>query len=96
MHVLSRKRLRQFWQQHRDAEGPLRAWFKFASKARWRNFADVRADLPRADGVGRLVVFDIGGNKYRLIAAIDLERGKVYVRDVLTHKEYDRGQWKRD
>lgn len=96
MHVISRKKLRQFWEEHPDAEGPLRAWFKIAREAEWETFTDVRAVFPHADQVERFTVFNIGGNKYRLIAVIHYNRGKVYVRHVLTHKEYDRGNWKND
>jgi mRNA interferase HigB len=94
MHVISRKRLRQFWELYPDAEAPLRSWHKIARKEEWENFANVRATFPHADQVGKLTVFNIGGNKYRLVAAIHFNRGKVYVRHVLTHAEYDRGQWK--
>ena len=55
---------------------------------------ELRATFPSADTVGDLIVFNIGGNKYRLIASIHFNRGKVYVRHVLTHREYDRGAWK--
>lgn len=96
MHVLSRRTLRLFWELHPDAESPLQAWHKAARKADWRNFADVRALFPQADQVGRFTVFNIGVNKYRLIAVIHFNRGKVFVRHVQTHKEYDRGHWKDD
>lgn len=59
------------------------------------NFAQLRATFGRVDHVDELTVFDIGGNKYRLIAAIHYNRRKVYIRHVLTHSEYDRGAWKR-
>jgi len=86
--------LQAFWERHPNAEIPLRAWHKLTRQQRWRTFADVRAGLPSADRVGKLTVFNIGGNKYRLIAAIHLNRGRVYIRHVLTHAEYDRGSWK--
>jgi mRNA interferase HigB len=94
MHVLSRKALRQFWLKHPDAELPLRAWHQSARRETWRNFADVRARFPHADQVGRFTAFNIGGNKYRLIATIHYNRRKVFIRHVLTHKEYDQGDWK--
>ncbi|HEV3263201.1 MAG TPA: type II toxin-antitoxin system HigB family toxin [Gemmataceae bacterium] len=94
MHVIAKKRLREFWALHPDAEAPLRAWHQAARQEEWRNFADVRERFPHADRVGKLTVFNVGGNKYRLIAAIHYNRGKVYVRHVLTHAEYDRGDWK--
>jgi mRNA interferase HigB len=72
----------------------LRAWYQAVRQDEWRNFADVRSRFPHADLVGALTVFNIGGNKYRLIAAIHYNRGKVYVRHVLTHAAYSRGDWK--
>jgi mRNA interferase HigB len=70
------------------------AWHTVVRHAEWETFADVRASYPSADQVGRFTVFNIGGNKYRLIAVIHFNRAKVYVRHVLTHAEYDRGNWK--
>ncbi len=98
MHVISVKKLRDFWRDPRNAhaEEPLRAWYQVVSHAEWANPADVKATYNTADFVGNKVVFDIGGNKYRLIAVIDFERHKLFVRFVLTHKEYDKGNWKKD
>jgi mRNA interferase HigB len=59
------------------------------------SFAELRETFPSADMVGDLTVFNIGGNKYRLIASIHFKRHKVYVRHVLTHAEYDQGDWKK-
>jgi len=94
MHVISKKKLREFWNKYPKAKVPLEAWFQVAKHAEWERFADVRKALNTADAVGRFVVFDIGGNKYRLIAAIHYDRGKLFVRHVLTHAEYDEGKWK--
>jgi len=96
MHLISRKKLREFWEAHPDAMGPLQSWSKIVEHARWSCFADMRKVYGSADLVGRFVVFNVGGNKYRLIAAIHFNRGKVYVRHILTHKEYDGGAWKND
>ncbi len=96
MHVISRKRLREFWAVHADAEPSLKAWFRVAKSADWTSFADVRATYRTADQVGKFTVFNVGGNKYRLIAAIHFDRGKLYVRHVLTHAEYEVGKWKDD
>ena len=79
-----------------DSEVALRKWFKDLSSADWGNFAELRATFSTADGVGQFVVFDIGGNKYRLIVFVDYESGKVFVRHILTHAEYDEDHWKRD
>ncbi len=96
MHVISKRSLKQFWEMHPDAESPLRAWYQAARRERWRGFADVRARFPHADRVGPWTVFNIGGNKYRLICAIHFNRSRIFVRHVLTHKEYDLGKWKDD
>ena len=96
MHVISRKKLRDFWTKHPQAKGPLNAWYKIAKKARWEKFADVRNDYASADAVGRFVVFNVGGNKYRIIAEINYGRQKVFIRHVFTHGEYDKDDWKND
>lgn len=96
MHVISEKKLREFWAEHDDAEKPLRSWHRVAEDAEWTKFADVRETYPSADQVGKFTVFNIGGNKYRLIAAIHFNRGKIYIRHVLTHEEYDKGTWKNE
>jgi len=92
MRVISKKALRAFWAMHPDAERPLRRWFKTAEAAAWQSFADVRAVYTKADQVGRFTVFNIGGNKYRLISVIHYNRAKLYVRHVLTHAEYNRDE----
>jgi mRNA interferase HigB len=94
MHVISRKRLKEAASRRADLEGPLDAWFRITKKATWTNLADVRKTFARADAVGKLTIFDIKGNQYRLIAEINYRFGRVYIRHVLTHAEYDRGGWK--
>jgi mRNA interferase HigB len=95
MHVISRKKLKQAAERHVELEGPLDAWFRIAKKAVWKNLADVRRTLSSADAVAKWTVFNIKGNQYRLIAEINYKFGRLYVRHVLTHAEYDRGDWKR-
>jgi len=94
MHVISRKRLRDFWEVHAEAKEPLTRWFKLAEKAEWINFSESRADCPSADLVEHFTVVNIGGNKYRLILEIFFLDKVVLVRHVLTHAEYDKGKWK--
>ncbi len=94
MHVISKKKLRGFWEQNTRARAPLEAWYQIAKHARWENFADIRNAFNTADRVRQFVVFDIGGNKYRMIVAVHFNRGKLYIRHVLTHSEYTRGKWK--
>lgn len=99
MRVISLKLLREFWDRHPDAEAPLRQWYKTATKAGWRSLKEVRQTYAPADGVRTesgetLTVFNVGGNKYRLIARIRYDYQLVNIRDVLTHAEYDAGDWK--
>ncbi|MDE0424724.1 MAG: type II toxin-antitoxin system HigB family toxin [Candidatus Poribacteria bacterium] len=94
MHVISKKALREFWEKHPNSQTPLRRWFTLITKSSFGNFIELRAVFPSVDFVDNLAVFNIGGNKYRLIVSIHFNRGKVYVRHVLTHDEYNRGEWK--
>jgi mRNA interferase HigB len=101
MHVISRKRLARFAKEHVDAARPLEQWYRTLRRARWQNLAEARLVYVKADAVavasGRTVtVFNIGGNKYRLIAAIHYNRQRVYVLRVLTHAEYSKAHWKED
>jgi mRNA interferase HigB len=94
MHIISRKALRSFWERYPDSESSLTRWYKIVEQSTFTSFAELRATFPSADLVGEWVVFNIGGNKYRLVASIHFNRGKVYVRHVLTHNEYNQGNWK--
>ena len=99
MRVISIKTLRDFWQRHPGAERPLKDWFRTAEAGQWRNFMEVRQVFRSADTVkvgsgNTATVFDIGGNKYRLITAIHYNTGAVYALMVLTHSEYDAETWK--
>lgn len=97
MHVISMKKLREFWTIYPDSERVLRAWYKIAEHADWQNFNEIKQTCANSvDTVGDCIIFNISGNKYRLIVKIDFSWGKVFVRHVLTHKEYDRDLWKKD
>ncbi|HLA08793.1 MAG TPA: type II toxin-antitoxin system HigB family toxin [Anaerolineales bacterium] len=95
MHVISRKALRLFWERHPDSQSTLARWFKVMQHTEFHTFNELRATFPSADKVDDWIVFNIGGNKYRLMASIHFNRGKVYIRHVSTHQEYARGGWKR-
>ncbi len=91
MRVISRKALREFAGKYPLAKTPLDAWFYEARRAEWFSFADVKARYGSADVVaGNRVIFDIGGNKYRLVVKIAYRCQTVFVRFVGTHSEYDR------
>jgi mRNA interferase HigB len=94
MHIITKTRLREFWDEHPGAEIPLARWFHITRRAIWTDFASLRRDFPQADVVGKFVVFNIGGNKFRLIVEINYQWRKVFIRGVLTHREYDKDAWK--
>jgi mRNA interferase HigB len=93
--VIGRKVMERFKRDRADARSPLDNWRDVVSSRDWNNFAELRQAFPSADQVGPQIVFNIGGNKYRLIAMVNFEIKTLLVRDVLTHQEYDRGGWKR-
>lgn len=93
MNVISRKALVDFWQRPgcQDAQGPLEAWFLEAKKAKWTKFSDIKATYRSADGVGSdRIIFNIHGNSYRLVVAVNYSAGIVYIKFIGTHKEYDK------
>ena len=94
MNVISFKRMREFFLDHRDAESSLTAWYRTTRRANWQNLAELKETYPSADLVGRYVVFNIKGNKYRLIARIIYRSQTVFVIAVRTHEEYDLEKWK--
>ncbi len=94
MRVISRKAIQEFVRIHADALEPLEHWSLVSRKATWTSLADVRADFRHADAVGKYTMFNIGGNKYRLITTIKYRCQVVYIRHIFTHAEYDRGAWK--
>lgn len=96
MHIISRKRLREFWELNSSALLPLDEWYKRLKKINPTNLAELRKIFPTADLLGKCTVFNVGGNKYRVITKIDFRRQTVYVRFVLTHSEYDKNKWKTD
>jgi mRNA interferase HigB len=94
MHVITRKRLNEFAKLHPDVKNALVQWYTLIKQNEFATFVELRELFPLADQVGKLTVFNIGGNKVRLIAAIHYNRQKVYIRAVLTHAEYDEERWK--
>jgi mRNA interferase HigB len=99
VHVISRKAVNRWAQKFPDAAGALKAWLRNARIATWQNIADVRAIYPHADPVkvqsgNIVVVFNIRGNRYRLITAIHYNRQVIYTQLFLTHAEYSKDRWK--
>ena len=95
MHIISRKRLKEAALRHPDIEAALDVWFRIAKRAVWSDLTDVRNTFATADAADRYTVFNVKGNKYRLITEINYRFRRVYVRHVLTHAEYDQEKWKR-
>jgi mRNA interferase HigB len=91
MRVFAKKILREFWVKHNDAEQQLKTWYKEVSKANWSNPNDIKAEYAKTSILksGR-VVFNICGNKYRLIVEINYERQWAFVRFIGTHTQYDK------
>lgn len=93
MHIISKKKLRIFWEipQYRDAEHPLKTWYAEANQAAWRSPADVKSQYRSASILhGNRIVFNIAGNKYRLVVKVHYNIGRVYIRFVGTHADYDK------
>lgn len=94
MKLISNKALREFAAVHADAEQALQDFRRKIERGSFGNFADLRAVFPAVDKVGALYVFNIGGNKFRLVAGLSFEARCLWVKAVLTHRDYDKGNWK--
>ena len=92
LEVLNISELHQFSKKHSNARKPLSNWLDLTMQAEWDNFLQLRGTFRSADYVKNLVIFDIGGNNYRLIASIDYTAQYVYILEIMTHAEYTR--WK--
>ena len=95
MRVITNRRLLVFSALHADASEPLQSWRKVMEVGAYGNFAELRQVFRGVDKVGELHVFNIAGNKYRLIAYLHFERQLCYIKQVLTHAEYDKEGWKK-
>ena len=98
MRIISKVRLREFWDRHRGAKSPLISWHNTVKKAKWKCFADVRKTFNSADTYAvedrKYVIFNVAGNKFRVIVSANYETQIVYIAMVLSHNEYDREKWK--
>lgn len=91
MHVISNKALIKFYSKHANAAAPLKAWYAEARHSKWKTPTDIKKKFNSADFLpGNRVIFNIGGNKYRIIVKIAYKPGLVYIRFVWTHAEYDK------
>jgi mRNA interferase HigB len=79
----------------RTLDVPLNVWYRVAAAAKWTGLVDVRRTYPATDFVDPYTVFNIRGNKYRLIVKIEYRWRLVFIKHILTHAEYDKGDWKK-
>ncbi len=94
MKIISNRALRDFADEQPSSGEVLQAWRRVIEKNRFANWGELKSAFNTVDKVGELTVFDIGGNKYRLIAYIRFDKQIVYIKAVLTHNDYDKGAWK--
>jgi len=95
MNVIAPRTLRTFWERHPQAETSLKSWQKLMQSKSYRNWSELKLDWPSADYIWdrKLTVFNIGGNRYRLVAFIRFQSQTVFIKHVFTHAEYDK--WNR-
>jgi mRNA interferase HigB len=96
MRIISKRKLREFWEKNSISKQPLEDWYKAVKKVDWNGFVDVRAMYNSSDIYKACVIFNIGGNKFRLITKINYQKKKVFIRFVGSHKDYDKDDWKKD
>jgi len=96
MHIISYRCLREYGEKHADCCEALDNWYKIAQKANWSNLVEVQSVFPTAEAVSNFTVFNIKGNKYRLIVSIDYEKQLIYIKYIFTHAEYNKDKWKSD
>ena len=91
MRVLSKKTLREYWEKHSDCEEQLKSWYEETNEARWQNHGDIKREYPSASILrDNRIVFNIKGNKYRLVVKINYKYNIVWIRFIGTHAEYDK------
>jgi mRNA interferase HigB len=96
MRIITERRLREFRAVNKEAENVMRDWIRTVRLADWNTFADLRNTFNHADIFKNCTIFDVGGNKYRIIAKVKYKTHSVFIRSVLTHSEYDEKKWQFD
>lgn len=96
MRIISERLIREFIEKHPESESSMRQWILIVRAADWKSFLDLRETFNSADIYKQCVVFNVGGNHYRIIGMVEFEKQLVFIRAVLTHKEYDQDKWKPD
>ena len=96
MHIISYKKIREFIKKHPNSKSPLNEWYHHVNSTGFYTFQEVRNMFSSADLVKNFVVFNIGGNNFRLIAYLNYDAQRLFIRHILTHAEYDKEEWKKD
>ena len=96
MRIISRKALRTYWEKHPQAEEVLNDWFRKIKRNVASTFTELRETFPSADIFGDCLVFNVGGNNFRVIAHMDFDLQIIWIRAVLSHAEYSKDRWKTD
>ncbi|MCX7111857.1 MAG: type II toxin-antitoxin system HigB family toxin [Proteobacteria bacterium] len=95
MRIISKKPIREFWENHPESKTVLEVWFRSVTQLTASSFPELRQTFGAADYVDGYTVFDVGGNKYRIATVIHYDKQRIYIRQVMTHAEYDRNHWRR-
>lgn len=95
MRVISKRSIREFWECHPESKPALEEWFRKVGQTTVTSFPELRGAFNSADYVDGYTVFDVGGNKYRIATVIHYDKQRLYVRQVMTHAEYDRNHWRK-
>ncbi len=96
MRIISEKAITEFWEIYPESESSMKDWISKIRDADWQTFSDIKQTFNTADNYKRCVVFNVGGNNYRVIGIVEYQKHLVFIRAILTHKEYDKDKWKID
>ncbi len=95
MRVISKKPLREFWELHPESRPMLEGWFRKVCRTEAWSFPALQQTFRSADYVDGFTIFDVGGNRYRIAAVIHYDKQRLYVKEVMTHADYDRNAWRK-
>jgi mRNA interferase HigB len=95
MRIIDKKALASFYRIHADGRKPLLSWYDIVKRASFQNLQEVRQAFGSAEAVGKVTVFDIKGNDYRLITAMHYNTQVVFIREVMTHADYSKNEWQK-
>lgn len=94
MHIITQKRIWDAKKKYPESANALDGWYRIIKLNQFKNYSELKKCFNSVDKVDEKFVFDVGRNKLRLIAIIHFQRQKIYIKNILSHKEYDKGNWK--